>query len=64
MISRIVISILVGIITAFAFYVAGTLLNPIVPVIAGILLNVSYAAGVIAGLWYFFTRSGTSTPIL
>jgi len=61
MLNRVVLSILVGIIVAFICWVVGTLLLPVVPVVAGILIAVSYAAGVIAGLYFFF--SGRTTVI-
>lgn len=59
MVNRIILSILVGIIVAFICWVAGTLLMPIAPLIAGILINVSYAAGVVLGLLFFV--SGRTT---
>jgi lipopolysaccharide export LptBFGC system permease protein LptF len=65
MVSRIIISIIVGIVTAFLFYLVGTLLAPFAGVIASILLNVSYPAGIIAALLYFFGYSHHAThPIL
>jgi len=51
--NRIILSILVGIIVAFICWLAGTLLMPIVPLIGGILVSVSYAAGVVFGLLFF-----------
>lgn len=62
MVSRIVLSILVGIVVAFVVYVVGELLAPITT-LGSILVNVSYAAGVIAGIWYFFAGS-TKRPLV
>ena len=53
MVNRIILSILVGIITAFLFWLVGTLLLPIAANIANILITVSYGAGVVAGLYFY-----------
>lgn len=56
MFRRVIVAIIIGIVTAFIFWVAGTLLLPVTPVIAGILISVSYAAGILAGLWALVTN--------
>lgn len=61
MVSRIVLSILVGVVVAFVVYVVGELLIPITT-LGNILVNISYAAGVVAGIWYFFAGS-TGRPL-
>ena len=60
MVSRIIIAIVVGIITAVLFYIIGVLLLPIAPVIAGILINISYGAGIIAAILWFFNNGTTA----
>ena len=62
MIGRIVISIIVGIVTSFAFWLFGTLLMPLTPQIATILIQVSYWAGVIAAIVWFFYGDRYYTP--
>ena len=59
MLSRIILSIVVGIITAVIFYIVGVLLLPIAPAIAGILINISYGAGIIAAIIWFFNNGKT-----
>jgi hypothetical protein len=44
-----------GIIVAVVFYIVGTLLLPIAATIATILINISYGAGIIAALLWFFS---------
>ena len=57
---RIILSILVGIIVAFAFWFVGFLIITFLAVstgvvaLAGVIQSVGYFAGVIAALWYFF----------
>ena len=59
MVSRIILAIVVGIITAVVFYIVGVLLLPIAPAIAGILINISYGAGIIAAIIWFFNNGKT-----
>ena len=59
MLSRIILSIVVGIITAVIFYIVGVLLLPIAPAIAAILINISYGAGIIAAIIWFFNNGKT-----
>ena len=61
MVSRVILAIVVGIIVAVVFYIVGVLLLPIAATIAGILINISYGAGIIAALLYFF--SGRTTVL-
>lgn len=61
MLSRIILAIVVGIIVAFVFYIIGVLLLPIAVTIATILINISYGAGIVAALLFFF--SGRTTVL-
>ena len=63
MVTRIVISIVVGIVTAFVFWVVGTLISSFAPQIAAILIAASYPAGIIAAILWFFSGH-TVTNIL
>jgi len=63
MVGRVVLAIVVGIVTAVVFYIVGELLQPITPLIGGILINISYGAGIVAALWWFFTHR-SATPII
>lgn len=63
LLSRVVIAIIVGLVTAFVFYVVGALLAP-VTTLGGILEGVSYIAGVLAGLLYFFRGSISGQPLV
>jgi len=62
MIARIVLSIIVGIVTAFLFWLVGTFLSPLK--IGLILVDISYWAGVIAAIVYFFYGSNSRTPLV
>lgn len=55
MVSRVIISIVIGIITAFVFWLVGTLINPFAGQIGSILIAVSYPAGIIAAILWFFS---------
>ena len=59
MLSRIILAIVVGIITAVVFYIVGVLLLPIAPAIANILINISYGAGILAAIIWFFNNGKT-----
>ena len=61
MLSRVILAIVVGIIVAVVFYIVGVLLLPIAVTIATILINISYGAGIVAALLFFF--SGRPRPL-
>lgn len=62
MVARIILSIVVGIVTSFLFWLFGTLIAPITPQIGGILIDVSYWAGVIAAIVWFFYGDRYNVP--
>lgn len=56
MLSRVITAIIVGIVTALVVYLIGILVSPVSAAIGGFLESISYIAGLLAGLWYFFAN--------
>lgn len=67
-ISKLILAVIVGLVTGFVFWLVGWVLTyipvAIVQGIGGIFKAISWIAGLIASLWYFFIGNGNAHPII